>query len=71
MTTMTIPAGTSGGRVFRLREKGVPHLKGGGRGDHYVTVQVVVPQNLDDRSQQLLREFARMNPMDPRRDMKR
>lgn len=68
--TMTIPPGTSGGRIFRLREKGVPHLKGGGRGDQYVTVQVVVPPNLDDRSQQILREFSRLNPVDPRRDLK-
>lgn len=67
--TMTIPAGTSSGRIFRLREKGVPHLKGTGRGDQYVTVQVVVPQNLDERSQQILREFSRLNPMDPRRDL--
>ncbi|MFQ5658258.1 MAG: molecular chaperone DnaJ [Candidatus Methylomirabilales bacterium] len=69
--TMAIPPGTSSGRVFRLREKGVPHLKGGGRGDQYVTVNVVVPENLDERSQQLLREFARLNPMEPRRDRKR
>jgi len=68
--TMVIPPGTSSGQVFRLKEKGVPHLKGGGRGDEYVTVKVVVPQNLDERSQQLLREFARLNPMDPRRDLK-
>lgn len=71
MATMTVPPGTSSGRVFRLKEKGVPHLKGGGRGDQYVTVQVVVPENLDDRSQQLLREFTRLNPMDPRRDLKK
>ena len=71
MATMVIPPGTSSGRVFRLREKGVPHLKGSGRGDQFVTVKVVVPQNLDERSQQLLREFARLNPMDPRRDLKR
>ena len=70
MATMVIPPGTSSGQVFRLRDKGVPHLKGSGRGDQYVTVKVVVPQNLDDRSQQLLREFALLNPMDPRRDLK-
>jgi len=70
MATMTIPPGTSGGRVFRLRGKGVPHLKGSGRGDEYVTVKIVVPENLDERSQQLLREFARLNPVDPRRDVK-
>lgn len=67
--TMVIPPGTSSGRVFRLREKGVPHLKGSGQGDQYVTVKLVVPENVDDRSQQLLREFARLNPMDPRRDL--
>ncbi len=71
IATMGIPTGTSSGRVFRLREKGVPHLKGSGRGDQYVTVKVVVPQDLDDRSQQLLRELARLNPMDPRRDLKK
>jgi DnaJ-class molecular chaperone len=71
MATMVIPPGTSSGRVFRLREKGVPHLKGSGRGDQFVTVKVVVPQNLDERSQQLLREFARLNPVDPRQDLKR
>lgn len=70
MATMGIPPGTSSGRVFRLKDKGVPHLKGGGRGDQYVTVNVVVPQNLDERSQQLLREFARLNPMEPRGDLK-
>jgi molecular chaperone DnaJ len=68
--TMTIPPGTSSGRIFRLRQKGVPHLKRSGRGDQYVTVKIVVPQNLDERSQQLLREFTRLNPMDPRRDLK-
>jgi DnaJ-class molecular chaperone len=70
MATMGIPPGTSSGQVFRLRDKGVPHLKGGGRGDQYVTVKIVVPKNLDDRSQQILRELARLNPMDPRRDLK-
>ncbi len=70
MATMTIPPGTSSGQVFRLRQKGVPHLKGSGRGDQYVTVKIVVPENLDERSQQLLRDFMRLNPMDPRRDLK-
>jgi len=66
-TTMRIPPETSSGQVFRLRGKGVPHLKGGGQGDQFVTVTIVAPQNLDARSQELLREFARLNPSDPRR----
>ena len=65
-TTMRIPPETSAGQVFRLRGKGVPHLKGGGQGDEFVTVKVVVPRNLDVRSQDLLREFARLNPVNPR-----
>ena len=65
-TTMRIPPETSSGQVFRLRGKGVPHLKGGGQGDEFVTVKIVAPKNLDARSQELLREFARLNPGDPR-----
>ena len=66
-TSMRIPPETSSGQVFRLRGKGVPHLKGGGMGDQYVTVKIAAPRNLDARSQELLREFARLNPTDPRR----
>ncbi len=65
-TSMRIPPETSSGQVFRLRGKGVPHLKGGGQGDQFVTVKIVAPRNLDARSQELLREFARLNPGDPR-----
>ena len=66
MTTMRVPPETSSGQVFRLRGKGVTHLKGGGQGDQFVTVKIVAPKNLDARSQELLREFARLNPDDPR-----
>jgi molecular chaperone DnaJ len=65
-TSMRIPPETSSGQVFRLRGKGVPHLKGGGQGDQFVTMKIVAPKNLDARSQDLLREFARLNPDDPR-----
>jgi DnaJ-class molecular chaperone len=69
-TTMTLPAGTQNGRRFRLRGKGVPALHGGGRGDHYVTVQVVLPEKLDARSRELLEEFAARNPLQPRAHMR-
>ena len=68
--TMTLPAGTQNGRRFRLRGKGVPALQGGVRGDHYVTVQVVLPDTLDTRSRQLLEEFAVRNPLQPRAHMR-
>jgi len=64
--TMTLPAGTQNGRRFRLRGKGVPALHGGMRGDHYITVQVVLPDTLDARSRALLEEFAARNPLQPR-----
>ena len=69
--SMLIPPETSSGQTFRLRGKGVPHLKGDGRGDQFVTVRVEVPRGLDARSQELLREFARLNPPPLRRDVKR
>jgi DnaJ-class molecular chaperone len=67
--SMRVPQGTNSGQAFRLRGMGVPHLKGTGRGDQVVTVKIVVPQNLDPRSQELFRELARLRPEDPRRGM--
>ena len=43
----TLPAGTQSGTTFRLRGKGIPELRGRGRGDQYVTVKVQVPTSLD------------------------
>jgi len=56
--TMTIPAGTPTGKVFRLRGQGLPVFDGRGRGDQLVRVFVEVPKRLTDRQQELLREFA-------------
>ncbi len=63
---MKIPPGTQSGQTFRLPGKGMPHLKGEGRGDQFVRVKIVLPRNLDERSQQLLRDFERLNPFNPR-----
>lgn len=68
--SMTIPAGTQNGRKFRLRGKGVPHLKGDGQGDQYVQIRVVLPDQLDERSQALMEEFDRLNPLQPRVHMR-
>jgi DnaJ-class molecular chaperone len=69
-TTMTLPAGTQNGRKFRLRGKGVPHLQGEGRGDQYVTVKVVLPEVLDAYSRQLIEEFDKRHPLQPRAQMR-
>ncbi len=54
----TIPEGTQTESVFRLRGKGIPYLRGGGRGDQYVTVTVVTPENLTGEQKELLRQFG-------------
>lgn len=55
---MTIPAGTQTGKTFRLREKGIKHVRGNGIGDEHVRVKVLTPQKLSDRQKELLKEFA-------------
>jgi molecular chaperone DnaJ len=58
-TTLKIPPGTQYGRVFRLKNFGVPHLRGTGRGDMLVQVRVQVPTNLNEQQKRLLRELGR------------
>ncbi|SHI19172.1 molecular chaperone DnaJ [Sporobacter termitidis DSM 10068] len=53
-----IPEGTQSGTVFRLRGKGITNLRGGGRGDQYVTVRVGIPTGLTNEQKDLLRKFA-------------
>lgn len=56
--SLKIPAGTQSGKVFMLKDKGVPSLRGRGRGDHLVTVIVKTPTNLSRKQKQLLEEFG-------------
>ena len=63
---LKIPPGTQGGQKFRLRGKGAPSLRAARRGDQFVEVRVVVPKIADERSKELLRELAQLNPADPR-----
>lgn len=53
-----LPAGTQTGTTFRLRGKGIPELRGHGRGDQYVTVTVKVPTSLSSEQKRALRQFA-------------
>lgn len=59
---MSIPAGTQGGQVFRLKGKGFPRLGQKGRGDLFVTVQLRVPQALDEESKRLVDALAERLP---------
>jgi molecular chaperone DnaJ len=57
-SSIKIPVGTQGGTVFRLRDKGMPSLSGGRRGDLHVRVQVEVPTKLNHEQQEKLRAFS-------------
>ena len=66
-TQLKIPPGTQAGQKLRLREKGVPSAtRDGARGDQIVEIKIVVPHLRDERSKEILREFATLNPDDPR-----
>ena len=56
---LTIPEGTQPGAVFRLRGKGIPYLRGGGRGDQFVTVTISVPKGMNGAQKDALRAYAK------------
>jgi molecular chaperone DnaJ len=67
---LKIPPGTQSGQKLRLREKGVPSAtKEGVRGDEIVEITVTVPMPRDERTKELLRELAKLNPEDPRAEL--
>lgn len=55
---LRIPAGTQPGKIFRLKEKGVPVIRKNSRGDQLITVNVQVPTSLDAKQKKLLEELA-------------
>src|SRR6185312_2272444 len=67
---LKVPPGTQSGQKLRMRERGVPSsVREGKRGDQIVTVEIMVPKIQDERSKEILREFAKLNPEDPREAM--
>jgi len=69
-STLKIPPGTQSGQKLRLREKGVPSAtQEGRRGDEIVEVRVTVPMPRDEKTKELLRELAKLNPEDPRSEL--
>ncbi len=63
---LKIPQGTKNGQKFRLREKGVMNTRTNQRGDQIVEVQMEAPVVQDERTKELLREYAKLHPEDPR-----
>jgi DnaJ-class molecular chaperone len=64
---LSVPAGTSSGRTFRLKGKGMPAKSG--RGDLLATVRIALPPGTDAELEDLMRRWREEKPYDPRRDM--
>jgi molecular chaperone DnaJ len=60
MLNLTVPAGTQTGTTLHLRGRGMPSVRGSQRGDHHVTVHVVVPTKMGKRQREVLEEYARL-----------
>jgi molecular chaperone DnaJ len=66
---LKIPQGTKNGQKLRLREKGVVNARKTTRGDAIVEVVLQAPKVQDERSKEILRELAQLNPEDPRAEL--
>jgi DnaJ-class molecular chaperone len=64
---LTLPKGTSSGRIFRLKGKGVHNLTSGHTGDQLVTVRIVLPDAIDEDLSYFLSEWRQKHRYDPGR----
>lgn len=64
-----VPAGVQSGQKLRLSDKGAPSVRGGARGALFIQIQVTTPTVHDQRSQELLRDLARLHPENPRKGL--
>lgn len=66
-TKLKVPAGSQTGREFKLKNKGISHLRGRGRGDQFVRLRVVTPESLTKKQRQILEELAKTLEPDTKR----
>ena len=64
--SLKVPSGTEGGRLLRVKGRGVPHLKGSGRGDLLARVSVTVPKKLSKAEKEALEGFQKVSRENPR-----
>jgi molecular chaperone DnaJ len=67
---LKIPSGTESGQKFRLRERGFPSLRNPNlRGDQFIEVQIKLPRVISEETKEILRQFEKANPENPRKAM--
>ena len=64
---MKIPPGSNTGTTLRLKGKGIPNRKGGGKGDQYVKLKVALPDKPDRELKDFIERWAKDHVYDPRR----
>jgi molecular chaperone DnaJ len=65
---LKIAAGTPSGQMLRMREKGIPRLNGGGRGDQIVRVSIFVPTKLSAKERDAIRELSQLSGVQPKEE---
>jgi DnaJ-class molecular chaperone len=63
---LTIPPGSNGGRVLRLRGKGMPATEGKAAGDLYISLKLMLPDAPDTEFEAAMRKWREAKPYDPR-----
>ncbi len=58
---LTIPPGTQPGTEFRIKNRGVSYLRGKGKGDQYVIVNIEIPKKVSEKQKELLQKFKELN----------
>jgi molecular chaperone DnaJ len=56
---LKIPSGSQTDKVFRLKDKGIPHLQRHGHGDQLVVLRVVTPESLNKEQRKIFEQLAR------------
>ena len=59
--SLKIPAGSEDGKLLRIKGRGAPKLKGGGKGDVLARVRIEVPKKVNKRGRELLEEFQKVS----------
>lgn len=62
---LKIPSGTQGGKIFKLKGKGIPHLHGYGKGDELIRVSVWVPTHLSSEEKKLIKDLSSKENLKP------
>jgi molecular chaperone DnaJ len=58
--SLKVPAGTEDGKLLRIKGRGAPHLKGGGKGDVLARIKIQVPKRVDKKQRELLEQLQKV-----------